>query len=175
MNGHFAETAISMPKPLTQKKRAERRARMANEVATLMARKIPVEVAVRRVAAKNRVAVQTARLACHENQIELPRVRLKQSRMSIETMQIVVELMKGRKDSDIARQFELSRERIGQIKRNATAAGLLDLTPQWHPEVVKALYLLRQFPKPADQNYRQGMEILHRLVEAVPPDKRPKR
>jgi hypothetical protein len=95
--------------------------------------------------------------------------------MSIQTMKIVGELMKGRKDSDIAREYELSRERIGQIKRNATAAGLLDTAPKWHAEVLKAIYLLRQFPKPVDENYQQGMEVLHRLVEAVPPDKRPKR
>jgi hypothetical protein len=49
-----------MPKILTQKQRAERRAHMAKEVAKLMARKVPVEVAVRRVAARHRVAIQTA-------------------------------------------------------------------------------------------------------------------
>jgi hypothetical protein len=156
---------------LTQRQRAERRSRMADAVSKLLERKVRVEVAIRRVAAQHRVAEQTVRLACRENQIDLPRVKLKRSAMTVQTLRIVGELMKGRRDSDIAREFELSRERIGQIKRNATAAGLMEKSPKWYPEVVKAIFLLRQFPRPTDRNYQQGIAILKALVETKMPEK----
>jgi hypothetical protein len=141
---------------------------MASQVAELLEQKTPVEKAIRRVAKKHRVAEQTVRLACRENEIELPRVKLKRSAMTVQTLRIVGELIKGRRDADIAREFALSRERVGQIKRNATAAGLMDRAPKWYPEVLKAIFLLRQFPRPSDRNYQQGMAILNRLVDTQP-------
>src|SRR5262245_13375154 len=159
------------PKTLTQREIATRSRQMANEVTKLLAGKMDLSEALTRVADKHGVDVRMVRVACRENRVRLRRDRYMHKGVTVQTLRIVGELMKGRRDADIARDYNLSRERVGQIKRNATEAGLLKDTPKWHSEIVRAMFFLRQFPQPRDANYQQGMKILQSLVEGNGPAK----
>jgi transposase len=69
------------------------------------------------------VGLPTVRNACNEFRTEYPREN--GNSIQIPPLKVVVEIVKGKADSDIAKQFGLSRQRVYQVRKKVAESGLL--------------------------------------------------
>lgn len=71
------------------------------------------------------VSVQTVRNACREHDVVVDRATNVKLIAAATTFLILKQLLDGRRQADIARQFRISRQRVFEIKSAAVAAGFV--------------------------------------------------
>jgi hypothetical protein len=119
-------------KKISQQERIARRGRMAKDVKQLLRSGAAVDKALAVVSNRYRVGSELVRSACRQHRVVLPRKPpTKLAGPSLKTLRIIAQLMKkpaelsDRNNSAIAREHGITRQRVGQIKREALEAGVL--------------------------------------------------
>lgn len=114
---------------MSHEQRIERRKRMADDFRKLMEKGIDIKECYARTARKYGITTTTVKQACIEHQIKIPRMnnleRGSKTKPSSQTLMIIADLIRGKKMSDIARERNLTRQRIFLIKGEAEQAGLM--------------------------------------------------
>jgi hypothetical protein len=117
-------------KELSKADMAVRRERIAGEFRKLIDQGTDIDECYRRLSNKYDVTVHVIYDACRWYQIKVPR-RLRDHQLpALTTLEIIADLIRGKKGIEIATERNLSRQRISQIKEQAEKAGLLDAVEQ---------------------------------------------
>jgi hypothetical protein len=117
-------------KELSKADLAVRRKRIADEFRKLIDQGTDIDECYRRVMNKYNVTVHVIYDACRRYQVKVPRRLREQQLPAPGTLEIIADIIREKKSADIARERNLSRQRISQIKEQAEKAGLLDAVEQ---------------------------------------------
>jgi hypothetical protein len=114
---------------MSHEQRIERRKKIADDFRKLLEKGIDIKECYARTARKYGITTTTVKQACIEHQIKIPRMNNlepgSKTKPSSQTLMIIADLIRGKKMSDIARDRNLTRQRIFLIKGEAERAGVI--------------------------------------------------
>ena len=114
---------------MSHEQRIDRRRKIADDFRKLMEKGLDIKECYARTARKYGITTTTVKQACLEHQVKIPRMNnlepKSKTKPSSQTLMIIADLVRGKKMSDIARQRNLTRQRIFLIKSEAEQAGLM--------------------------------------------------
>jgi DNA invertase Pin-like site-specific DNA recombinase len=116
-------------KSMSRQQRIERRKKVADDFRKLLEKGVDLKECYARTARKYGITVATVKKACLDHDVKIPRMNNlepgSRTKPSSQTLMIIADLIRGKKMTDIARERNLTRQRIFLIKAEAEQAGLM--------------------------------------------------
>lgn len=116
-------------KGMSRQQRIERRKKVADDFRKLLEKGVDIKECYAKTARKYGITITTVKQACLDHDVKIPRMNNlepgSKTKPSSQTLTIIADLIRGKKMSDIARERNLTRQRIFLIKSEAEQAGVM--------------------------------------------------